>query len=811
MKAYKILLVILALVVIAGTVPVPAAAQTQSARMTVRAAHEGNFKYGEWLLLWADIENPGMDIDAELQVRVENSAGGITYSVPVPLPSGARKRVPLYVLPNNFARLLEARLISGDTLLASVSVPVKAHPNLTYLIGLAAERRGALALLNGIELPGQERPRVLANVALDELPEHSEGLGSFDLLVLNNVDTSKLTPKQGEALQNWVEQGGRLVIGGGSGAQRTLAGLPASLRPVETGDNTEHPIADLHRLASFVSQTALPNSGSVLVTDFTASATALRAGDAALPLVAERSLARGSIDFVALDLAAAPFEGWTGTQTFWETLVAPGAAYPENMPTDMSARQMRSGSFYWALTNIPSLDLPSVRGLSILLLVYIILVGPVNYFLLRRFRKLHRAWVTIPVITVLFAAGAFAIGYAMRGNDLIVNKIAVVETSPNGPGMLQTYIGLFSPRRQQYVIEVNGGGLLSAGGQDYSMSSAFVGGGGISRQEIRFTQGSPALVEGLSVTQWSMQAFVSEDTWDDLGTLSGNLRLEGDVLKGAVKNDTRFALKDVVVVINRRYQKLGDLAVGQEAKVDLGLADMTRDWFGSSLGYRIYMESYQSQASPPRDAMQKQNILDGLVEGVPWSKVGTTINPSAAGSGLREVLIFGWTDQSPPDVRVRSYSITQMATTLVHTSIPINLDNAQRLTIPPGLLPGRLIDVPRGFGTCGSNAVASVWIDNASATFEFIVPPALRQVGVEQLRLYVGRDNQMAALNELAIFDWSLQGWAAIPDPNATTFVIRNGANYVGPNGEVRVRMGVPANSGTCLYVDLGASTAAGG
>ncbi len=811
MKAYKILLVILALVVIAGTVPVPAAAQTQSARMTVRAAHEGNFKYGEWLLLWADIENPGMDIDAELQVRVENSAGGITYSVPVPLPSGARKRVPLYVLPNNFARLLEARLISGDTLLASVSVPVKAHPNLTYLIGLAAERRGALALLNGIELPGQERPRVLANVALDELPEHSEGLGSFDLLVLNNVDTSKLTPKQGEALQNWVEQGGRLVIGGGSGAQRTLAGLPASLRPVETGDNTEHPIADLHRLASFVGQTALPNSGSVLVTDFTASATALRAGDAALPLVAERSLARGSIDFVALDLAAAPFEGWTGTQTFWETLVAPGAAYPENMPTDMSARQMRSGSFYWALTNIPSLDLPSVRGLSILLLVYIILVGPVNYFLLRRFRKLHRAWVTIPVITVLFAAGAFAIGYAMRGNDLIVNKIAVVETSPNGPGMLQTYIGLFSPRRQQYVIEVNGGGLLSAGGQDYSMSSAFVGGGGISRQEIRFTQGSPALVEGLSVTQWSMQAFVSEDTWDDLGTLSGNLRLEGDVLKGTVKNDTRFALKDVVVVINRRYQKLGDLAVGQEAKVDLGLADMTRDWFGSSLGYRIYMESYQSQASPPRDAMQKQNILDGLVEGVPWSKVGTTINPSAAGSGLREVLIFGWTDQAPPDVRVRSYSITQMATTLVHTSIPINLDNAQRLTIPPGLLPGRLIDVPRGFGTCGPNAVASVWIDNASATFEFIVPPALRQVGVEQLRLYVGRDNQMAALNELAIFDWSLQGWAAIPDPNATTFVIRNGANYVGPNGEVRVRMGVPANSGTCLYVDLGASTAAGG
>lgn len=82
-----------------------------------------------------------------------------------------------------------------------------------------------------------------------------------------------------------------------------------------------------------------------------------------------------------------------------------------------------------ALSQLPSLDLPSVRGLGILLAIYIALVGPVNYLLLRWFRRLHWAWITIPLLTLIFSAGSFGIGYAMRGTDLILNHIAVVEPS----------------------------------------------------------------------------------------------------------------------------------------------------------------------------------------------------------------------------------------------------------------------------------------------------------------------------------------------------------------------------------------------
>ena len=49
-----------------------------------------------------------------------------------------------------------------------------------------------------------------------------------------------------------------------------------------------------------------------------------------------------------------------------------------------------------ALQNLPVLALPSLNILAVLLGVYIVFVGPVNYLVLRRLKKLDWGWVTIP-------------------------------------------------------------------------------------------------------------------------------------------------------------------------------------------------------------------------------------------------------------------------------------------------------------------------------------------------------------------------------------------------------------------------------
>jgi hypothetical protein len=54
------------------------------------------------------------------------------------------------------------------------------------------------------------------------------------LLVVNDTDTSSLTPEQVQALNTWISQGGRFVVGGGAGAQRTASGLSTQFYRYQT-------------------------------------------------------------------------------------------------------------------------------------------------------------------------------------------------------------------------------------------------------------------------------------------------------------------------------------------------------------------------------------------------------------------------------------------------------------------------------------------------------------------------------------------------------------------------------------------------
>lgn len=792
MKHFTRLIVLLCLIPALAALPVKA--QSALPTLQVRPAFDGNFKYGEWLPLTAEIENPGGDLEAELQVSVANGSYAVVYNRPVELPAGAHKIVPVYVLANNFSRVLEVRLVSGSRLLASQTLNVHPQPNITYLVGILSPQRGAIALLNGVELGVPPRAKLLVDLSLDDLPERAEGLASFDLLIFNDLDTSRLSAAQSEALLGWVQRGGRLVIGGGGNAALSLSGLPQVLRPLEASGALEVNASALGGLARFTGTDAPQAPGSFLLAAGELDPQArILAGDAARPLLVERKVHKGAVDWCALDLSASPFEGWSGALAFWQTLVSPGTAYPADMPQDMSLRQLRSGSMYGALTNIPSLDLPSVRSLSILLALYVLLVGPVNYLVLRRLRRLHLAWVSIPVLTVLFAAGAFAIGYSLRGNDLVLNKIAVVEAQPHGPARVTTYIGLFSPRRQAYNIEVKGEGLVSPGEQYYDMSV-------MPQLEMNIQQSNPSLVRGLAVNQWSMQSLMSEDSWADFGSLSGDLRLKGDTLTGSVRNDTRQTLKDAVLAVNHRFQKLGDLAPGQEVQIDLGLANLNKDWnMSPSLSYSLFPDMYVSSKPAPRQSLLRTNIIDNIID----SGSGAVLSASSV-RGLRGAVLFGWIDQVPPEASVRGQRITQVGTGLAYALFDIQFPDAERVEVPPGLIPGRLLESSSGMGWCASSAVTSAFMDGTTTTFEFDLSQAAQNLRIESLTFSIQRDNTMSTINELSFYDWQRGDWSSVDHQQASTVVVEDAAALVSPTGSVRVRLSNQAGNPSCFILDLG-------
>lgn len=794
-------LLVVVLVFLGHVLVVAAQAETPGLTVRAEAALGGHFKFGEWLPVWVELANAGTDRTVEVQVQVVGTWGGTTFARTVSLPTGSRKRVPVYVLPNNYSRALEVSVVQGSELLAERSVDVRSHLNMDYLVGIVAPERGALTLVSNAELAGVERNVAVVDLTIEYLPDRAEGLNSLDCLVLNDVDTSSLTPEQRTALEAWVRDGGRLVLGGGAGASRVVSGIPAGLLPLRL-----ERLAEMGELAGL--ERYVPGQPVRVPGPFVAAVGEVRGGRTLAEqdgtvLLQEQSVGRGQVDMVALDLAASPFDAWAGAIPFWGKLILTGAAYASGLPPDMSERQMVSGQMSYALSNLPSLTLPSVKWLALVLGAYVVLVGPVNYLVLRWRAKLQWAWVTVPAITVLFSGGAFGLGYAMRGTDLILNKVAVVAMQPDGTAQANTYVGLFSPAQRSYEIEVQGGGLLSPLNPDADPFAASGLGG---RGETVFVQGTPARVRGLAVNQWSMQTFMSEEVWQDAGRIEAEIELVGEELVGKVRNATPYDLTDVVLVLGMQFLRLGDLERGQEASVTLDVSRRMENAFGPPLGYRLFEEQLRQTgpAGPPREIQFKQTVLDSVFSyGGKFSTSARRPGSATLGGGTSGPFVLGWFNEAPPEVLVGGRRPAVQTMALLLAPIDYRLAPGERVVLPPGLIAGTVIQMPAEGGPCGQPGTTAIYVGRGDAAFEFGLPTELEVVPTK-LIVEVGSEGGWAAAPQVAVYDWEAGDWVAVEEPVLGRNVLERITGLVSADGLVRVQLSSTGTRSGCYYVDVG-------
>lgn len=767
----------------------PTAAQPAqgSIAMTITPLLQGHVKYGEWLPLRIYLVNQGDDLTAEVQAFVPSSSGQTVYAAPVPLPAAARKEIELYILPPSFARAITVRLMEGEQVLTETQVDITTHPQNEYLIGVVTVEPTAFAALNGLAFPKRADTRLLS-LSLDQLPERAEALRSLDCLILSGVDTSTLTPAQGQAIQLWVESGGRLLIGGGAGAWRTLSGLPPDLQIAQVSSSAE--LATLDELADFVLEpiqvpgpflAALPSSyqGQVLIGE-------------AQPLLVQKALGNGWVAYLALDPAASPFNAWAGTLPFWQKLLEPGSALPSNIPVDIPARMLEAEQMNNALSNLPALDLPSIRWLAILFGVYVILIGPINYLLLRRLRRLDWAWVTIPALTLVFSLTGYGLGYGLRGSDVILNQISIIPlTGESNYSAARTYIGLFSPSRQQYTVEVGGDALisllsLSQTGWGGGVSSSYYGGPGGS---LNVLQGNPAIVRDLSINQWAMQTFQAEN-WIDTSdmALEANLTFENNQVRGALRNRTGHPLRDIILIAGRRFARLGDLEDGQEVDVS---APLQAGSSGAAMPWVLFESYYQGPTPPPREITLHQGILEAYFHtnwGVPSAPPGVTL--------------LAWTDISPVEVRIPQVRAAQFQTTLLVSQQPLPTLGSH-INLPPGIITGQVLEYQNEAGECGPNGY--VYLANGSVVMEYRLPAALQGLALDKLTLTAVTDSGFfGQLPDLSVYDWTANDWAQIGRPEAARqYEIPNPQRFVSPSGDV-IRVRAEQGQGGCLYIDLG-------
>jgi hypothetical protein len=531
------------------------------------------FKSGEWSPVFIDVKvGPGglKGTEGRIDVEVETPDGddvSTKYSIKYPLEqkkAGETFTILTHTRPAKSGADVSATLHVEGKVLAHYKTSATGGSDAGRGLYLALGSR--LPSLRKLLKPGRNAQNGWEQAAfverVEEMPAQWFGYKSADVLILPTgnrpfIDTFGSGPNKprAEALVEWVHRGGHLVVSLGGNYEAAYA-IPelAAILPVtvsklqvvkdlapgnwQSGGAVEgvEPDAAVKKKVDFevcVLQDKPGNSVRVLLKDQQAN----------LPLVVQAPVGMGWITVVAFDLDQEAFGTWEGRTPFWRGLM--NHAWPESSaapreedpnavnpgmpnfrnyvrPTDSELY----GQLYNYLENFEEVPVIPFSWVALFILVYIIIVGPLDYFILKKVvKRLELTWITFPTVVLVVSAAAYFTAYYLKGNDLRIRKVDLVDVdlrTKGGEAVGHTWFTLFSPRIQHYTIGLDASPLWVPASDEAPNSGTVLGwlgrpdgGSGGTRAQSFFRRSydfadDASALNGVPIQVWSTKSFGAE-------------------------------------------------------------------------------------------------------------------------------------------------------------------------------------------------------------------------------------------------------------------------------------------------------------
>jgi hypothetical protein len=430
-----------------------------------------------------------------------------------------------------------------------------------------------------------------------------------------------------------------------------------------------------------------------------------------------------------------------------------------------------------AVYSLPQAVLPSGSLLAWLIFGYILVVGPGNYLLMRLLDRREFLWLTIPIISVLFAGGSYLLARQLKGSDVIVNTVTIARHSPSTTTSATTItgaVGIFSPGRTSYNVSI-GSGLGIA-----PLDPAF---GATNRAALTVVgEGTTTHVQNIEVDKWSMQAFavhgmVGESPAQPL--INSSLTLAGSVISGWIRNSSNRLLQDVTLDVGNDTIGIHALAPGEQRDIRLVLSGSVAPTSGGP-GRPL---PGQTGGNASND-----NARQALLESVLDSGIPTPGGYSEVGGLVGGAQILAFSDAAPFSVDVQGQQIQQHNTTLELLPVAVQLPHAG-YTLPYGLAQRELLQnsgVTNQFGGPGLSL-------GSTAVFQFHLPSNAAGLNWNALhvRLNLGTPSRpgVGGGTSVALYNWQAAAWEAQPGFPQGVFSVLQPGRYVDPRGLIRLQI----------------------
>ena len=385
------------------------------------------------------------------QVNIQTRDGAdtpVTYELNQPSPS-ADGSVEAFVRFGRKRKSFQLSITTEDGSTARLTVPL---PDTEILLSvnplvLAIENDGQITQAINDEqtlLTNDSQPtaKQIANVSL--LPNSWLAYDAVDTIFLTGSNTeilSQLSDQQLNAIEQWCRQGGRLIV---SASPAHAADWFAPERPLArfTPGPIENTLlfSNSSRLEKFAgSRVQMLKTGDPpidLVSVETGQAKVWVADENRNPLIVQHPMGLGSVVFVTFDLKHPNVLVWKN----YPELIRVLNVGPQSSDRDGQAiSSLGSSMGHWGFTDIvgqlfaPMEQFSKVQfvpftAIAILIGLYILCIGPLDYFLLRKlFGRMELTWITFPLFSLLFCGLAVGISQWSRPHALQVNQLEIID------------------------------------------------------------------------------------------------------------------------------------------------------------------------------------------------------------------------------------------------------------------------------------------------------------------------------------------------------------------------------------------------
>ncbi len=470
-------------------------------RFDVFIGYDGTVPEASWFPVTCEIYNDEGSFNAIVEISPGQFNQGQVHRIPVELPTGTTKRfvIPVFASSRGNASAWDARLLDerGRVRLENLGLRPRKQQHWRIPI-VAAVSRTALSLPN-INEPGERvvdwQPGI-ARLQPSVFPENPLALEGLKSIYLNSEKALDLKVNQVNALLSWLNQGGHLVVGvdqvlqvngnewlrqilpceltgltsrtdhreiqewlrssrmydgkaypfvDSSTAERTPPG--GGSRPVRRGTTLVNPYAGLMEDTTFEAApmqvaNGRVRDGTVLI------------GSTESPLAVIAARGRGQISLLMFSPELEPFVQWKHRPWFWAKMLG--------IPPELFAVKQINYYGGYSIDAVlgAMIDTKQVRKLPVgwlllLLVGYLLVIGPIDQYWLKKINRQMWTWLTFPAYVAAFSVLIYIIGYKLRAGETEWNELHIVDVVPIGEKADirgRTFATVYSPANARYKL-----------------------------------------------------------------------------------------------------------------------------------------------------------------------------------------------------------------------------------------------------------------------------------------------------------------------------------------------------------------------